>query len=90
MNKEKYKQATMLPDLFRGKCVYARLNKDAETPEALKKLFIQGLEQVNNKRIVVNTKQATAIHFKTIKEAKEALETIKSAQVDGGFRVGIL
>ena len=70
--------------------MYARLNKDTETPDALKELFEQGLEQVQNKRIVVNTKQATAIHFKTIEEAKEALETIKSVQVEGGYRLSIL
>ena len=90
MNIEEQKQGTKVPVLFKGKCVYARLNKDAETPEALKALFVQDLKQVQNKSIVVNTKQDAAIHFKTCEEAKEALETIKSVQVDGGFRLRIL
>ena len=90
VNIKKQKQVTKIAALFKGKCVYARLNKDAETPEALKALFVQDLKQVQNKSIVVNTKQDAAIHFKTCEEAKEALETIKSVQVDGGFRLRIL
>ena len=90
MNIKKSKQATKLPDLFRGKCVYAQLNKDAETPEALKELFVQGLEQVNYTRRVANTKQAVAIHFKTVEEAKKALDTKKNMKVDCGFRLSIL
>ena len=90
MNITKEKQAVKAPDLFKGKCIYTRLNQDTENPDALKEIFTKGLEQLQEKRIIVTSKQAAAIHFKSPDEAKAALEAVRGVQIDGGFRLSIL
>ena len=90
MNIMKEKQAVKAPDLFKGRCIYARLNQDAENPYALQEIFTNGLKQPQDKRIIVTSKQAATIHFKSPDEAKAALEAVQGVKIDGGFRLSIL
>ena len=86
----KKKQVVKVTDLFRGKCIYARMNQDAESLDVLREVFNKGLEQLQEKRIIFTSKQAVAIHFKFPEEAKSATKLVRSVQCEGGFRLTIL
>ena len=83
LNVKMNKQPTKLPDLFKGKCVYVRLHVDSESPDVLKEIFVNALEQTNNERIVTSSKQTAVVHFKTPDEAKSAIEIINTIQIMG-------